>query len=73
MGYNQSLSCVTESGNNLKSSAPDSDYYMAPRLFIFDDLTDHNLFHKILNRSNLVYQAYSIARGTHIIQGLEVE
>ena len=70
MGYHQSLSCVTENGSNLKATASDSEYYIAPRLFIFDDLTDNNLFHKILNRSNLVFQAYSIARGTHIIQGL---
>lgn len=61
-GYNQTISVIPEI-NNLKLPFLDSDFYNAPRCFIFDDLTDSNLSYKLLQRTNLFYMAYSISRG----------
>lgn len=64
-GYYQSLSCIPDinSNNNNKPPLSDTEFYSTPRLFIFDDLTDSNLFLKVLNRTNLIYQVYAISRG----------
>lgn len=61
------MSCITEGNIIQKAVGPsfDSEFYNAPRLFIFDDLTDNNIFSKILSRTNLFYQMYLISRGIH--------
>jgi len=61
-GYYQSLSCIPEL-NSIKIGVVDQEFYNNYRLFIFDDLTDSNLFFKLFNRTNIFYQVYSISRG----------
>lgn len=73
-GYFQSLSCIPDINSSNKLAVIDSDFYTNPRLFIFDDLTDNNLFYKILNRTNLIYQIYTISKGSYYsFQGALVE
>jgi hypothetical protein len=62
-GYNQNISMIPEV-NSIKTPILDSEFYLAQRCFIFDDLTDFNMALKILQRTNLFYMAYSISRGT---------
>lgn len=48
---------------SIKSGFLDTDFYLSPRCFIFDDLTDLNMAYKIYQRTNLFYIAYSISKG----------
>ena len=63
VGYNQCLSVIPDT--SIKTAISDQDFYQTPRCFIFDDLTDNNMFAKIVMRTNIFHNAYSISRGMH--------
>jgi hypothetical protein len=73
VGYNQYISVIPEINTKsvgYSTISPDQDFYLAPRCFIFDDLTDSNTFIKIVQKTNIFYTAYSISKGIMVQGGL---